>query len=301
MANQFPQSRPGIGLPQARQSQGPRQPTKATRPVALPGVSAPGGLVLRFSPDLAASLEMRSPLRARPGAHCAYPASTASAARPRASAVVHTLSPSPAQLRLASQAPRTDTQPATEAAVRGTSAHPAAAAAILAHPAPVAAADVSDGYVSARPAPGSPRLSPSSSLSLPRPLPRPHCPAPLALLRTRPSAPQSRHAPFWLRTLSRPGFRPFILLSRPYPPRPSPLAPPFRHAPLDSAPRSRPVFRCLIPPSHLVGPAPPRQSFTAPPPWPRPSPTCRVQSAGPASRRRPGYAGSVLQDSCFRI
>lgn len=61
--------------------------------------------------------------------------------------------PSPAQLRLASQAPRTETQPATAAAVGGTSAFPAAAAAILAHPAPGAAADVSEGDVSARPAP----------------------------------------------------------------------------------------------------------------------------------------------------
>lgn len=86
--------------------------------------------------------------------------------------------PSPVQLRLASQAPRTETQPETAAAVGGTCAYPAAAAAILAHPAPVAAAaDVSDVYVSARHAPGSPRLSPSSSLSLPHP----PCPAPKVL------------------------------------------------------------------------------------------------------------------------
>lgn len=61
--------------------------------------------------------------------------------------------PSPAQLRLAFQELRTETQPATAAAIGGTSAFPAAAAAILAHPAPGAAADVSEGDVSARPAP----------------------------------------------------------------------------------------------------------------------------------------------------
>lgn len=131
------------------------------------------------------------------------------------------------------------------------------------------------------------------------------CPAPTALppwhcselVRQRLNLATPLLAPYPLSSWF-PPLHPFV---PPLSPRPSPLAPPFRHAPLDSAPRSRPVFRCLIPPSHLVGPAPSRQSFTAPPPWPRPSPTCRVQSAGPASRRRPGYAGSVLQDSCFRI
>lgn len=211
--------------------------------------------------------------------------------------------PSPAQLRLASQAPRTETQPATAAAAGGTSAYPAAAAAILAHPAPVAAAaDVSDGYVSARHAPGSPRLSPSSSLSLPHPL----YPAPTVLppwpcselvrLRRDLATPPFGSAPSLV-----PFFAPSSFCPAPWSPRPFPLASPFRLAPLDSAPRSPPVFRCLIPSSHPIGLAPSRQSCTAPPPWPRPSPTCRVQSAGPASRRRPGYAGSVPQTSCFWI
>lgn len=241
---------------------------------------------------------MRSPLRARPGA----PAPTRPP-QPRPPTGLRRdphAQPSPAQLQLASQAPGTETQPATATAVRGTTAYSAAAAAILAHPAPVAAAaDVSDGYVSARHAPESPRLSPSPSLWRPHPLAPPPMSCPLGI------------APNWFVSASI-SPRPFLTRSRlvqffapsSFCPAPWPrlfFSAPFRHAPLDSAPRSCPVFRSLVPSPHPHRSRPLASVLYSYTLWPRPSPTCPARSAGPASRRRPGYAGSVLQASCFRI
>lgn len=121
--------------------------------------------------------------------------------------------PSPCELWLASQAPRTETQPATAAAVGGTSAFPAAAAAILAHPAPgAAAADVSEGDVNAPRPLIAPPLA-SSSLSLLHPLPR--STAPPSRRRSVRVFGASCHAPWSSAPLSRPVLHRFIILSRP--------------------------------------------------------------------------------------